>query len=94
MESDQIVKAFLDQENRVSLFPTKKRKQLHVLGYLASKFQPGIRYTEREVNALLEQWHTFHDPCSLRRELYNHHFLNRLPDGSAYWLEDPQPETE
>ncbi len=82
---------FLDQEGRLTAFPSKRLKRLLALSYLAGKFQPGRPYTEKEVNALLCQWHTFRDPATLRRELYDNRFLDRARDGSAYWLEGPQP---
>lgn len=89
---NDLVKPFLDEAGRLTAFPTKQRKQLAALLYLAGKFQPERRYTEREVNGLLEEWHTFHDPCTLRRGLYNARLLDRTPDGSAYWLEPARPE--
>lgn len=85
---------FLDTEGKLTSLPSKRPKRLLALAYLAGKFRPGSRYTEKEVNALLGQWHTFGDPATLRRELYDHFFLGRAADGSAYWLEEVQPETD
>ncbi len=55
-------------------------------GWLADRFEPGVKYTEREVNALLNQWHTFGDPVTLRRELYDDRRIDRTRDGARYWL--------
>jgi hypothetical protein len=33
----------------------------------------------------------FHDPATLRRELYNNRFIDRESDGRSYWLENEQP---
>lgn len=79
---------FLDSEGRLIALPAKQGKKQLAIAYLAEKFESGRNYTEKEVNALLEQWHTFHDPATLRRELYDRFFLNREADGSAYWRED------
>ena len=51
-------------------------------------------YTEKEVNDFLKKWHTFSDPATLRRELYDFRFLDRSRDGRAYQLgaEPPTPE--
>ena len=57
-----------------------------VLKYLATQFELGVLYTEREVNALLNQDHTFGDPALLRRELFERGLVDRVPNGSAYWL--------
>ena len=89
-----MLRGFLDAEGRVTQFPARRKKQLAVLQYLAGKFAPGRVYTEREVNEVLLAWHTFRDPATLRRELYDFHFLNRTPDGRTYELADPQPTPE
>ena len=81
---------FLDEEGRLKRFPAKQAMQREALAYLAGKFRRGAAYTEREVNELLNQWHTFRDPATLRRELYDHHFLDRDPYGTAYTLAGPE----
>ena len=92
--TQDMLRGFLDGEGRVTQFPARRKKQLAVLRYLAGKFTPGRVYTEQEVNEVLLNWHTFRDPATLRRELYDFHFLNRTPDGRAYELADPQPTPE
>ncbi|WP_017299438.1 DUF2087 domain-containing protein [Nodosilinea nodulosa] len=80
---------YLDPQGRLKEWPSKRNKgrfQQLALDYLATKFEPGTRYREREVNALLNQHHTFGDPALLRRELFERGLVNRLRDGSAYWL--------
>ncbi len=91
MDHLSILKNFLDGENRLKAFPSKRKLQLCAVRYLAEKFEPGRIYTEGEVNGILSRWHTFHDPETLRRELYQNHFLDRKRDGSAYWLESASP---
>jgi len=85
---------FLDEQGRLTALPVKQGKKQLAIAYLAGKFEAGKRYSEKEVNALLKEWHTFGDPATLRRELYNRFFLNREPDGSAYWLEEPEKPEE
>ena len=84
------LKNFLNEEGQLKAFPAKRKMKVEALFYLAEKFEAGREYTEKEVNALLNQWHTFGDPATLRRELYDYRFLGRNPDGSRYWLEEPQ----
>lgn len=86
------LKNFLDSQGRLTAFPAKRKMKLYALHYLAGKFEPGARYTEKEAGQLLEQWHIFQDPATLRRELYNSRLLEREKDGSAYWLAEPLPE--
>lgn len=77
---------FLDGDGRLVKLPSKRHMQLEALRYLAGKFQPGREYTEREVNGLLLEWHTFGDPATLRRGLYDSRFLDRDPYGRSYRL--------
>ena len=88
MEYLTLLKNFLDEENRLKAFPSKRKLQLCAVSYLAEKFEPGRIYTEGEVNDLLNQWHTFRDPATLRRELYDRCFLDRDPYGKRYRLNE------
>lgn len=88
------IKHFLDAQGRLKLFPAKRKMKILCLFYLAQKFDPQKQYTEREVNDLLLDWHTFGDPATLRRELYDYRFLDRSADGRIYALAPVQPTPE
>jgi len=94
MEMQKELRAFLNAEGRLTAWPAKRKKKLAALFFLAEKFEAGRTYTEKEVNALLNAWHTYGDPATLRRELYDNGFLDRARDGSAYRLADKQPTPE
>lgn len=81
------LKNFLDAEGRLVRFPAKRNMKLEALAYLAEKFEKDKKYTEKEVNELLLEWHTFHDPATLRREMYNACLLGRDAGGALYWRE-------
>lgn len=85
---------FLNSQGQLTAFPTRRKMKMLALRYLAGKFEPGRVYSEREVNDLLNLWHTFEDPATLRRELYNGRFLDREASGRSYWLEEEQPEPD
>ena len=85
------IRHFLDAQGKLTLFPAKRKKKILCLFYLAQKFDPQKQYTEREVNDLLLCWHTFGDPATLRRELYDYRFLDRSTDGRSYCLSPIQP---
>ena len=85
---DTLLKNFLDSEGKLTVYPAKFKNLIFVLYYLAEKFEPGKRYTEKEVNKILNEWHTFGDWAILRRALYDNRFLDRKSDCSEYWLED------
>ncbi len=78
---------YVDDEGRIIEWPGKKKRdiQILILQYLASKLEVEHIYSERELNAVLRQWHTFEDWALLRREMFELGLLNRKKDGSAYW---------
>ncbi len=84
------LRGFMDAQGRATAWPTKGRDQRLMIEYMASQFEPGRDYTEKEVNALLlERMHPiFKDYAILRRELYDNGYLDREPDGSRYWRTD------
>jgi DNA-binding HxlR family transcriptional regulator len=68
---------------RLKLVPLKEKKLLMILDWLVSHFEFGRRYTEKEVNAIIQQYHW--DSAGLRRDMIIHGLLSRERDGSAYW---------
>lgn len=89
-----MLKNFLDSEGRLKLFPAKRKMKIIALCYLIGFFEDEKNYSEQEVNQLLARCHTFSDPATLRRELYDFHFLDRTPDGRIYQKTCPQPTME
>jgi hypothetical protein len=79
---------YLDELNRIKIWPSKKNNRLPLLKYLYDQFKRGYVYNEKEVNQLLKKLHTFEDPALLRREMVEIGYLSRLPDGSKYWVVD------
>ena len=94
MEWNVILRNFLDANGKLTAFPAKRKMKVYCLFYLAGKFEAGREYTEREVNELLLSWHTFADPATLRRELFDYGFLDRSRDGKVYRLAEKQPAPE
>ena len=78
---------YQDDQGRFTQFPGKKqkKKQLHMLQYLATSFEEGRSYTEQQVNDILNEQHTFGDPASLRRLMFGQGLLGRTLDGRRYW---------
>lgn len=67
--------------------PKQEKRRVAVLRHLAGDFEEGRKYSEPEVNELLEARYT--DYVTLRRFLIEYGFLDRLPDGSEYWVKQP-----
>jgi hypothetical protein len=61
--------------------PAQRSKRLVVLERLALEFEPGRRYTEVEVNGILQRFHDDH--ATLRRALVDEAFLDRAE--GRYW---------
>jgi hypothetical protein len=69
------------RDGRLVSIPAQHTKRLVVLRHLVRVFEPGVRYPEREVNALLAVWHP--DVAALRRYLVDHGMLAR--EAGVYW---------
>jgi hypothetical protein len=63
---DNVLRAFI-RDGRLTNFPTFPAKTRIVLEYLVNSFEPDRDYPERDVNAILNEWHTDH--AALRRLL-------------------------
>ena len=87
------LESYLDAEGRLARWPSVKKKNRAMtdlaLEYLVQAFEYDRVYTEREVNALLNEHHTFEDAALLRREMVMYGLMAREIDGSAYWRTDP-----
>jgi len=77
---DAVLSAFVRDARLVSI-PAQHSKRLVVLRHLVRVFEPGVRYPEREVNALLGVWHP--DVAALRRYLVDEGLLSR--ESGLYW---------
>ena len=80
------LRRYLDSEGRVKIWPGRWNKQQLVARYMTRGFTPGVRYSEKQVNGILDGMHTFGDYAILRRFLCDLGLLARESDGSAYWL--------
>lgn len=82
------LRGYLDHKGRFERMPGKrqKKKQALMFQYLAEQFEAGRKYSETEVNEVLNQHHTFNDPASLRRFMFGIKLLDRTIDGREYWL--------
>jgi hypothetical protein len=86
-QEDQVLKRFLDDSGKLNQFPTKRSSRQIALRFLAKHFESGRDYTEKEVNTILNDLHTFGDFFLLRRELIESGLLCRERNGSRYWRE-------
>ena len=77
---DAVLSAFV-RDGRLVSVPAQQSKRRVVLEHLVRVFDVGVRYPEREVNALLAVWYP--DVAALRRYLVDEGLLTR--EAGVYW---------
>lgn len=82
------IERFLDEDSKIKIWPAKRDMKHEVLTYLSEKFETGVHYTEKEVNDIIKNWHTFGDFFLLRRGMIDLKLLSRSKDGREYWKEE------
>lgn len=75
-----VLRTFL-RGGRLTQIPTQHAKRMVVLDHICRVFEIGVRYPEKEVNALLRAFHD--DYAALRRYLVDEGFLAR--ENNVYW---------
>ena len=65
--------------------PAQRKKLEVVLRYVVKTFQPGVKYTEKQVNEILARFHE--DTATLRRELVGYGLMKRVSGDGDYWVE-------
>jgi hypothetical protein len=84
-EYDQKVLRDYTVNGYLTSLPSKQKKLLVILRWLATMFQPETFYTEKEVNAIIRAVHE-DDHVGLRRDLISWGYLRRERGGGRYWL--------
>ncbi len=83
-EADKEVLRSHTFNGKLKRLPTKVKRWNVVLRWLATRFEAGRRYTEKEVNAILTEAHE--DYATLRRSLVEFGYMHRERGGGDYWL--------
>ena len=81
-ETNAVLRAFF-KDGRLQSIPAAHAKRQVVLDVLAQDFEPGKRYTEKQVNLILGK--RFADTAALRRYLVDDGFLDREGGAGRYW---------
>ncbi len=79
----KVIRSFTLPDGRIKAFPAQRKKMEAILRYVLQAFEPGIRYSEKQVNEILARYHE--DTASLRRELIEYGWLEREGGGGDYW---------
>lgn len=82
-ESEKVVKKCF-KDGRLINFPRKEKQKLVVLRQITNQIDPEQTYSEKALNEILKS--IYEDFVTIRRYLIEYGFLDRKPDGSAYWI--------
>jgi biotin operon repressor len=79
----KVIADFTRPDGSLKVIPAQRKKLEAILRYIVRDFQPGKRYSEKQVNQTLSRYHE--DTASLRRELVGAKLMARAGGGGAYW---------
>jgi predicted transcriptional regulator len=82
----KVVRSFIGPDGRFKSLPSQRKKLEAILRYIVKDFEPGVRYSEKQVNQIIARYNE--DTAGLRRDLVDSGFLAREGGGSAYWRVD------
>ena len=75
------MRTFLAADGRLTRMPAKFTKRRYVLEHIVCAFEPGAKYSEVEVNAILRAF--YDDYVTLRRYLIDADLMAR--EDGVYW---------
>ena len=75
----------IDQSGSITRWPKKRFDKQLIIKFLSEQFEIDRKYSEKEVNDIINDHHGFNDIPLLRRELVSRKFLARKDDCSLYW---------
>ena len=79
------MKKLIDEFDKIIKWPKKLIDKEIVVKFLSTKFEGNKKYSEKEINQIIDQFHLFNDIPLLRRELISRRYLSRTDNGAEYW---------
>jgi biotin operon repressor len=83
----KVIADFTRPDGSLKGIPAQRKKLEAILRYVVRDFEPGKRYSEKQVSKILFRFHE--DTASLRRELVGIKLMEREGGGGAYWRIEP-----
>jgi len=80
----KVLRDILLPDGRLKVIPAQRKKREVILRHILKEFQPGVHYTEKEVNEVLVRFHE--DSATLRREMISYKMMKRAE--GEYWRID------
>jgi biotin operon repressor len=75
---ESVLRNFFSKDGRLRQIPAQYKKKLIALQYMVEKLDPGVVYSEKEINEFIKQFHE--DFATIRREFIMHQFMYREND--------------
>lgn len=85
----KVLANFTDSSGCITSFPAQQKKFLVLLRYVVQAFEPGKRYSEKQVNEILSRYNK--DTARLRRGLVEFKLMAREGGGGEYWRPEAEP---
>jgi predicted transcriptional regulator len=79
----KVLATFSGPDGHFKAFPAQEKKYLVLLRHAVKAFEPGVRYSEKQVNEILSTFHP--DTARLRRSLVDYGLMAREGGGRDYW---------
>ncbi|MED5017007.1 metalloregulator ArsR/SmtB family transcription factor [Paenibacillus chibensis] len=70
-----VIRNFFAKDGRLRQIPAQYKKKLIALEHLVEQLEPGRKYSEKEINEFIKQFHE--DFATIRREFIMHQFMYR-----------------
>ena len=83
---DTVIRNFFSKDGRLRQIPAQYKKKLIALQYIVEKLEPGVVYSEKEINEFIKRFHE--DFATIRREFIMHQFMYR--ENEQYELNPPE----
>ena len=80
----KVIQNYSNPDGTLKALPVQRKKLLVVLNHIKQSFEKDRRYSEKEVNEILERF--YEDYASIRRDLIDTKMLGRDKNGSEYWV--------
>lgn len=75
---ESVLRNFFSKDGRLRQIPAQYKKKLIALQFMVEKLEPGVVYTEKQINEFIKQFHE--DYATIRREFIMHQFMYREND--------------
>jgi len=75
---ESVLRNFFSKDGRLRQIPAQYKKKLIALQFMVEKLEPGVVYSEKEINEFIKHFHE--DFATIRREFIMHQFMYREND--------------